>query len=93
MISFEMADMPNGQNITNDEFSALHEIVAQDWGRNYVISDAKDSAGDWFLVVERKAAEDSKETETYFRVDDDGDWGVLWERKEGRPAEAERPSE
>lgn len=84
MISFEMENMPNGQNITNDEFSALHEIVSQDWDRSYVVTDAEDSAGGWFLIVEKRGAEDSRETETYFRVDDDGDWGVLWERKKGR---------
>lgn len=82
MISFEIADMPNGQNVTNDEFSAIHAIVAQEWDRNYVISDARDSAGDWFLIVERKRADDSKVTETYFRVDDAGDWGVLFEAPE-----------
>lgn len=93
MITFAAEDMPNGQSITNDEFAALHEIVSQDWSRNYVVSDAEDSAGGWFLIVERRADGDSKETEVYFRVDDDGDWGILWEQKEGRTVPGTPPSE
>jgi hypothetical protein len=74
-----MNDMPNAQSITSDEFRAIYEIVDQDWSRNYAISDARDTAqGLWFLIVERQKDGDH-ETETYFRVDFDGDWGILYE--------------
>jgi hypothetical protein len=77
VISFEMEDMPNGQNVTNDQFAAIHEIVSQDWSRNYVVTDAKDSGGDWFLILE-KVQDGDVGTETYYRIEVDGDWGVLW---------------
>lgn len=83
MISFEMKDMPNAHRVTSDEFRAIYEIVDQDWSRNYVITDARDTAqGLWFLIVERMRDGD-QETETYFRVDFDGDWGVLYQLREG----------
>jgi hypothetical protein len=80
MISFEMEDCPNGQNVTNDQFAAIHTIVSEDWSRNYVITDAKETSGDWFLVLEKKEDGES-EAEAYYRIEFDGDWGVLWERR------------
>lgn len=82
MISFEMEDMPNGQNVTNDQFAAIHEIVSKDWSRNYVVTDAKETDGDWFLILEKREDGDPRETETYYRIEFDGDWGVLWEKEQ-----------
>lgn len=82
MISFQLEDAPIAQDVTNDQFQAIHEIVAQDWSRDYTITDAQETGGDWFLIVERRDSND-EETETYFRVEFDGDWGVLFQTREG----------
>lgn len=80
MISFEIEDCPNGQNVSNDQFAAIHEIVSEDWSRNYVITEAQETGGDYFLIVEKEQDGDTV-TETYFRVEFDGRWGVLYECK------------
>jgi hypothetical protein len=80
MISFEMSDMPNAQSITNDQFQAIYAIALQDWSRNYTVTDAKETDGDWFLIVEKELDGDSM-TQTFYRVEPDGDWGILYEVK------------
>lgn len=78
MISFEIEDCPNGQNVTNDQFQAIYAIALQDWSRSYVVTEAQETGGDYFLIVEKLQDGDTV-TETYFRVEFDGDWGVLFE--------------
>lgn len=74
MIFFELEDEPLSQSITNDQFASLHEIVAQDWSRNYVVADYKgEGTGDWFLRVTRMNDGDTT-PDKKFNVDSDGTW-------------------
>lgn len=79
MISFEMEDMPIGQNITNDEFSAVHEIVSQDWDQDYRVFDAVLGWEGRTLLVER-VGEDERLANAVFKLGVDGDWQQVWER-------------
>lgn len=79
MISFEsVADYPNGYSITTDQFRAIHEIASKNWSRNYNVHEAQETGGGYFLIVEKERDGDST-TETYYRVEFDGDWGILFE--------------
>lgn len=81
-VTFEFPEYPNGFSITNDQFASIHKIVALDWSRNYEVSGAPNSfhIEDAFMLVEKKEDGDQG-TEAIYRVEPDGDYGLLWERK------------
>jgi hypothetical protein len=78
-IGFSFPEEPNGCYITNDQFASIHAIVAQDWSRNYEVSEPpyQGPTKEWFLLVEKKADGD-QETEAIYRIESDGDCGLLW---------------
>lgn len=89
MVSFEIENCPNGQNVTNDQFRAIGEVVASDpLYYDYVITEARETGGLYFLIVERLCPK-YRHSLTFFRVDVGGDWGVLYECKPTEDEEEE----
>jgi hypothetical protein len=86
MIFFEMEDQPLSQSITNDEFAALHAIVSLDWDSSYTVSQPVLGWEGRTTLVE-KIDEDDRLANAVFKVDVDGGWEQVWER---RPAPARR---
>lgn len=79
MIFFELDEQgdavrqPDQQCVTNDQFASIHEIVAEDWSRNYVVSELRDDDGEWYVQVTRMNDGDSTPDKT-FNIDVDGTW-------------------
>jgi hypothetical protein len=79
-ISFEsVGDYPNGYSITDEELAALYAIVISNQNSyDYDVTEARETGGRCFLVVEKRCPK-YEYTQTYYRVDAGGAWGVLFE--------------
>lgn len=80
MITFEsVGDYPNGYSLSDAEFQALFEIMATDeLYYDYAVTEAQETAGWRFLVVEKRCPK-YEYAHTYYRIDTDGSWGVLFQ--------------
>lgn len=79
-ISFEsVGEYPNGYSINDAELAALYAIVISDRDSyDYDVTEARETGGKPFLIVEKRCPK-YEYTQTYYRVDSGGAWGVLFE--------------